>query len=384
MAIRANPHLIDELELYGAQDVVKCYHCGNCSATCPFSGDTHIFPRKSMRYLQLGLESRLRGTLEPWLCYYCGECSDECPREAEPGETMMSMRRWLTSRYDFTGISALFYRSWRAELLAIVAVAALTGLGFVLHGLARGNLGVYDGEGAFMPSHVVHAFDWAMASLLVVLLGINCARMWWFTMGSDRDVRPTPWHYLSQAFQIPLHFLTQKRYRQCDRKRPWAIHLALMLSYLTMLVLIMFFLPRMQQGPGINWIAHGFGYAAALGLVVTTVYALRGRLRRTETHYQHSHETDWIFLVLLLAVSVTGIAQHLLHRLGAPTAANVVYVAHMMGVVPMLVLEVPFSKWSHMAYRPLAMYFSAVREKALAAAQDRSAAPQAAAPGAIS
>ena len=56
MAIRANPYLIDELELYGAQDVVKCYHCGNCSATCPFSGSHFVFPRKSMRYLQLGLD----------------------------------------------------------------------------------------------------------------------------------------------------------------------------------------------------------------------------------------------------------------------------------------------------------------------------------------
>jgi hypothetical protein len=28
-----------------------------------------------------------------------------------------------------------------------------------------------------------------------------------------------------------------------------------------------------------------------------------------------------------------------------------------VAVVPMLGLEVPFSKWSHMAYRPLAMYF---------------------------
>jgi hypothetical protein len=37
-----------------------------------------------------------------------------------------------------------------------------------------------------------------------------------------------------------------------------------------------------------------------------------------------------------------------------------------MVVVPMLVLEVPFSKWSHLAYRPLAMYFSKVRAEALA------------------
>ena len=61
-------------------------------------------------------------------------------------------------------------------------------------------------------------------------------------------------------------------------------------------------------------------------------------------------------------------------------AANLVYVVHMMGVVPMLVLEVPFSKWSHMAYRPLAMYFSAVREKALKAARTEDDRPPVGAP----
>src|SRR5450756_2651615 len=84
MAIRANPKLITELEIYGAQDVSKCYHCGNCSATCPFSKEPYIFPRRSMRSLQMGLEAKLESDLEPWLCYYCGECSVDCPRDAEP------------------------------------------------------------------------------------------------------------------------------------------------------------------------------------------------------------------------------------------------------------------------------------------------------------
>lgn len=368
MAIRANPRLIDELELYGAQDVSKCYHCGNCSATCPFSREPYVFPRKSMRYLQLGLEEKLRGELEPWLCYYCGECSDQCPREAEPGETMMSMRRWLTSRYDFTGISALFYRSWKAELAAILLVALLTGIGFTWYGLTHGSLQVYDGPGAFMQASKVHVFDWIMGLTLAGLLAINCARMWWFTTGSDRSIRIPLSIYLKNIFLLPVHFLTQKRYRQCDRKRPWAVHLVLMLSYVTMLILIMFFLESMQHGPEVLWLPHTFGYLASIGLIGTAVYALHGRLRKTETHYKHSHETDWIFLVLLLFVSVTGVAQHVLHRTGFEVAANIVYLSHMMGVVPMLVLEVPFSKWAHLAYRPLAMYLSTAREQAYAAA----------------
>jgi ferredoxin len=367
MAVLANPRLVSELEHYGAQDVVKCYHCGNCTAACPFSREPFIFPRKSMRFLQMGLEDKLRGNLEPWLCYYCGECSEQCPREAEPGETMMSMRRWLTAQYDFTGISKLFYRSWKIELLAILLVALLTGLGFYLYGSSRGDLAIYDGPGAFLPSSMVHWFDWGMAGVLLALLLTNCARMWWFTMGREKTLHFSFSSYLRNAWLLPVHFLTQKRYRECGHKRPWLIHLVLMLSYLTMLILIMFFLHVMQSGPAIRWPAHVFGYAATIGLLTTVVFAIRGRTRKVETHYKHSHETDWMFLIMLLYVALTGIIQHVLHRSGNETAANILYLAHMMGVVPMLVLEVPFSKWAHMAYRPLAMYFAEVQTDAITA-----------------
>jgi ferredoxin len=365
MAIRANPRLIEELEHYGAEDVSKCYHCGSCSALCPFSGETLLFPRKSMRYLQMGLEEKLVGTLEPWLCYYCGECSEECPRQAEPGETMMSLRRWLTARYDFTGISRLFYRSWKAELAAIFVVAALTGIGFRLYGASVGSILVYDGPGAFLPSSAIHKFDWALGLTLLGLLLVNCARMWWFSLGRDRTLRIPPSAYVKKLHLLPLHFLTQRRYRTCGRKRPWAIHLVLVLSYLTLLVLIMLFLHRMQSGPAIDWRVHAFGYAATAGLLATTAYALVGRIRKRETHYKHSHETDWIFLALLFYVTTTGVLQHAFHRAGLDPQANVVYLAHLMGVVPMLGLEVPFSKWAHMAYRPLAMYLSALQQDAL-------------------
>jgi hypothetical protein len=60
------------------------------------------------------------------------------------------------------------------------------------------------------------------------------------------------------------------------------------------------------------------------------------------------------------------VLQHVLHRAGLDAAANLAYVVHLMGVVPMLVLEVPFGKWSHLAYRPLALYFSRVQAHAAA------------------
>jgi cation diffusion facilitator CzcD-associated flavoprotein CzcO len=96
---------------------------------------------------------------------------------------------------------------------------------------------------------------------------------------------------------------------------------------------------------------------------------MRARLKKSEPHVQHSHESDWIFLIMLLLVSATGILQHVLHRAGLDLAANLAYVGHLMVVVPMLVLEVPFSKWSHLAYRPLAMFLAEAQRDALQRAQ---------------
>ena len=94
------------------------------------------------------------------------------------------------------------------------------------------------------------------------------------------------------------------------------MHLILMLSYVTMLILIMFFLKRMWSGPSIDWRVHVFGYLASAGLLGATIWALRGRIKKVEEHYKHSHESDWMFLVLLIIVAATGVLQHVLHRGG--------------------------------------------------------------------
>ena len=50
---------------------------------------------------------------------------------------------------------------------------------------------------------------------------------------------------------------------------------------------------------------------------------------------------------------------------GLPQATYIAYVAHLAILVPMIMIEVPFSKWSHLAYRPFAIYFANLRSAAL-------------------
>jgi hypothetical protein len=194
--------------------------------------------------------------------------------------------------------------------------------------------------------------------------------MWYLIM-----IKGTPFPiprriYLKQLYHFPLHFFTQKRYSECDKKRghliymPWLLHLGLMLGYVIMLILVMVFFEKLQSGPEIQWSVHIFGYLATIGLIAGIIYFIRNRIKKQYTQYKKSHSTDWVFLILLVIIVVTGITQHIFHRTGFYELANIAYVIHLMAVVPWL-LRIPFSKWAHLIYRPLAMYFAEIRKDAL-------------------
>ena len=186
MISRLNPALAAELAKFGGKSASNCFNCGNCTAVCSLSAGDEVFPRKVIRYVQLGLEERLKESPEPWLCYYCGGCSETCPREAQPGELMMAVRRWLTSKYDWTGISRRLYVSlaWELSFLGVVALFVL-GL-FLVPGIFNLPFGFKAVTGPalehvrldlFAPKGVVHYADWVLAFLLASLLAVNAFRM---------------------------------------------------------------------------------------------------------------------------------------------------------------------------------------------------------------
>ncbi|MGQ9620305.1 MAG: 4Fe-4S dicluster domain-containing protein [Bacteroidales bacterium] len=370
MAIRVNPQFIDVLGKFGAIDVQLCYNCGDCTTICPHSDDVYRFPRKSMRLLQMGLEQKIETTLEPWLCYYCGQCSEQCPWEADPGETMMSLRRWLISRYDFTGIARQFFISGIFEIIAILAIAVLTGLFLFYYGFTHGNINIYRGEEAFLSPRFTHWFYILVCLIVAVFMIINAVRMWYLIMIKGSKFPVKLWLYLKRLYLIPWHFFTQKRYSECKKRHehviymPWLFHLGLVLSYIIMFVLIIVFIEKLQSGPEIQWLVHIFGFVATVGLIAGIVYFIRGRLRKHYVQYKKSHRTDWVFLILLFVIVVSGITQHVFHRTGLNKLANITYVIHLMAVVPWL-LRMPFSKWAHIVYRPLAMYFARIRKDIL-------------------
>jgi ferredoxin len=370
MSTRIDPQFHLKLAKYGKADWDECFHCGNCSAICPLTESGFIFPRKGIRAMQMGLKDKLLGYVDPWLCYYCGECTDTCPRDANPGEMMMTLRRWLTSAYDWTGISGALYRSFRAHL-AVMIVLALAVIGafvafadFSIPATAEGIVQI----NAFAPAHLISEIDHILLLTLSFFLLTNLLNMFIRVIIQDKSVKVPVYLYFVKVWEAIYHFFTQARFSKCEEKRLyWFLHLFLMTSYLMMFVFIIFFLDWFQTDTVHPWYhpQRILGYYVTAGLIIGSLYFLWGRIKARKTIFKFSHHSDYIFVILLFMIAFTGILVHIFRVNGMAQATYISYVAHLAFEVPMVATFVAFSKWSHLAYRPMGLFLANLKKAAL-------------------
>jgi ferredoxin len=377
MSQRVNLSLKDELFLYGAKDWNQCFQCGNCTATCHTTENGFFFPRKTVRQVLMGLKKSLQINIDPWLCTYCGDCSKTCPREANPAEMMMSIRRYLISVYDWTGISKLLYKSKKLELAAIFGLALIVMVLYFLFttfpsGAAVQWIGSDGGAliNKMAPWRRIHLGDWIMAAGLITLIVTNVFYMWYKIVYEDKSLKLGFIDYLRPISLLPKIFHPDKKYAKCDEKKLflyWSLHLFLALSYALMFTIIVFFLGWFQTDI-VYPIYHPqrfLGYISTIGLFVGIIYFYTNRTIKNMENSKYSHFTDWTFLILLFLTTLTGILLHFFRIAGWPQLTYITYLIHLMVLVPMLTIEVPFSKWSHMIYRPFSLYFAHLKKLAI-------------------
>ena len=98
------------------------------------------------------------------------------------------------------------------------------------------------------------------------------------------------------------------------------------------------------------------GTLAGAALIYGTSVMIARRLRRSDRSSTNSTTSDYMFLVLLWVAGVTGFVLELaLYLPQAPAWAYPMFLAH-VGVAMALVLLVPFGKFAHVMYRPLALF----------------------------
>lgn len=352
MSTRVNPNLLKEIKKYGASsDWNACFHCGNCTAVCSLTEERLLFPRKEIRVLQLGLEDKLATSVEPWICYYCGDCSETCPRDANPGELMMSVRRWLTAKYDWTGLAGLFYKSLPALVIAFVLVAiGVFAIGFVKN---------WDHE-AIM--HFGHSLEfWLIIGVFSLILLPNILRMFYFTVIKAKVNAPFG-SYIAAIFNLFVHMFTQAKTLKCDKQTVrWLEHLLVVIGYLGLLVITVF----LDWFGTENQIIIYLGYVTGGLVFVFTFLLMLSRISKSRELNKYSQPTDWFFIIWLFSMGLTAFLVRVFIDTGLLANHFWLYMVHLMVLAQWGILLVPFGKWTHFLYRSFAVSFANLKKAAL-------------------
>jgi hypothetical protein len=382
LPVVSDPSLLNEIRRYGTFDSAACYQCGSCTLSCDLVSSSASFPRKSIRYALLGLRRSLLGSLEPWICHDCGDCSIVCPRHAEPRISMATLRRFLTAQYDWSGIASKLLQSKAWYLGSLIGVTVLTFvliLGYHLWYVAmpaRDFVKTSMGLEHMFPIIFYYTLFVILVPMLLLLSRIH--RVWLLTM-KENHIRIPLSDYAAEAWMYVYEAASQPLMRKCPQKGRWLGHWLLAAGTVLMLAIKTFGL-RWFQTDNIyafynpqRWL----GYLAAVFILYGVGDILLGRWRGREEIYKETKFHDLVFPVLAVIVVLTGLAAHIFRYTGIALGCHYAYALHIMAATPLLLVEMSFGKWSHMLYRPLALYFLAVKERVAQQAPASEALPHA-------
>lgn len=371
MSHTVDPTFVDELRRYGAEHMKACFNCGNCTAVCSLTEDGATFPRKFIRYAQLGMKDRLAASKEMWMCYYCGDCSATCPRQAEPGEFVAAARRHIISQYDPTTIARRMYTSpW-------FTVAFLAGAAAVLTFILLAGFGSMPEDslqlGKFIDVEYIHYTGQAVmtiAGLIALLSLITMVRRLNLALSSatqgDSDEESTP-KSAFQALKTALYEVAvQSRFGKCDEDAPWylkrrTVHLAIMWGFLGLLgatTLDLLFKEPYSHVP-LWYPPRLLGTISGLLVLYGTSIALYQRITQPTSYFANSTMSDWLFLGFLWGVTLTGFIVEIgVYQESGPAWMYRIFLIHMVAAM-LLVLLLPFTKFAHAILRPVALFLHA-------------------------
>ncbi len=376
MLISTEPKLINKLKKFGAKDISACYHCGNCSAVCPLSKEYNTFPRRLIRLAQLGLDKKVAAAPEVWLCYYCGACSDTCPRDAKPGTFMAAARSFAISKVDFTGIAGLLHRGGLGAMVFYLAISAFFAIFLMAHRgpMPQGPLQLFK----FIPFELIHNMGVAAIGFLGLVLVINALRTvfqnWQVQLPGQPSVPKFKFSLktlVPEMIAVAREIGVQRRFAECDEdKKPvtWfvsrrVLHMAMMWGFIVMGLATTWDFLFKTPGSAVSLLypARLLGTLGGLAAIYGSGMTILRRLLKLETVYSSGRFSDWMFLWIFFFTVFTGFTLEVADYL--PLVGPWAYAAFLTHVVLALDLLVllPFTKFAHAVYRPVALAVHALK-----------------------
>jgi nitrate reductase gamma subunit len=313
-----------------------------------------------IRYSLLGLESKILSSPEPWLCYYCGECSKTCPREADPGGLMMALRRYTIRKYSIGRVADAFYAAFASGIAWVVltAVAITFILGFYNSGMDRTKTDFL----SFISLDDIHVAG--IAIVIFISLAV-LSNMWILYRAMRRGASGAAFSIANlKKSSVPAlrEVAFQNRFGECEdnRFRRWA-HLLVSWGFVGMfLATCIIAAVDFKWIPLPRWVSLVVGSISGAAASVGIGYYIRLRLRRKTEYAKYSHQSDWVFLGLLALSILSGYFMVAFRFMHMPMAAYGAFAVHLVFVFNLL-MSLPFTKFAHIVYRPIALWLAGMK-----------------------
>ncbi len=387
--LKVNPAVFDEIKSMGAFDVTACMNCGMCTVSCPLSVAGNEFPRKIIRYGVFGIKNELLAMPEPWLCYYCGECSETCPAQADPAGYMMAVRRYAITEYSLAKIGKLFYDKVLAAITyLLLTIFAFLGIWYFssVYPHPEGEIWLTNGweysSYKFIPYDVMHYAGMILGVLVISVALIQGWNMLKHLMKRSRTPSDMPFSKKFNAIvksfiaMFVNEGLVEKRYQSCDRKWRYLAHLAIFWGYVILFIAtavismadLLIETPELGLATIIDravfkTLAKVFGLIGAVLLMYGASYFIYKRLIKNEPYGEKTHFSDFMFLGLSFLIGLSGLFIDLFWFIAILGNVSIIFWAYIfygihLYLVFLLLVTAPFTKFAHMEYRLLAVWYT--------------------------
>jgi ferredoxin len=374
MTVEVKPSIIPELQKYGAFDVTACYGCGLCTASCNLTKVGGEFPRKLIHSANLGMEDHLLGSDYVWRCYYCGQCTETCPREADPAAFMMAARRYAISRYDVTRISRIFNLSPWIYLAMTLLVTVI--IGGVLWSLT-GDIPTSDEVRFFdyLDYKDINFYGVIFGVVYGIILAAGAVSMFRKSIQAKSDEKleiegSSALRWFKGFWSIIFNEVMLQRTlkAECEdepgplwRSR-YAAHMTTFWGFTGLLFATAYdFLFKDPENYDVGimdleGLGRIIGTIAGILLMYGVTLSIIGRIRRDTIYAQNSTVGDWTLLILLFLTGLTGFIIEI--GFYADITDDWMYFTFYLHLVvaAVLLFMIPFTKFSHLLYRPMALW----------------------------
>lgn len=335
-----------------------CFQCAMCSAVCDLSEGNTAFPRIQMQYAKLGLLDRIKADPAIWICHQCNDCSVHCPRDARPGDVMAGMRALLISENSVFRTAGRLYENIDRWWPVAVAVPVVFWFAFYL---------VLSGFSGFLASDTPVRFEALVPHWMIYLVNIPVLAGALIALGTSGSRAWSHWNVPESTLSMKLNafirsvtdILLHRKMTVCSAARQRSAgHMMVMWGFVgaavttLMIALLLVFSSQTLPLPAVHPLKI-IGNAAGILVVAGGGFILLHRWRDARKMGRIT-AFDAYFILLILGVVATGFGAQFFRMYNQQSPALGVYLVH-LGLVLSLFASLPFSKFSHMWYRLLAV-----------------------------